>query len=379
MYYYLVGSLKRRLVLELQDSFSQHPIYEKIVPFIQNRYAFDERPQFGIVVKGSSANKVALSGDNFMGTIESHVMLGYVGEPMYPLEWIREDQGAIQQNGGHFPTKAGIYYLEILEVPTNASDYGQYAVDPLLETVDEALLQFVSGVETHAQLQLTPLKGTLRIYYNHRVLLQEGADYTVNYLDGAVQLLVPFGPNGTLTASYYSPLPSLGPIPWQWNTSDFKTIPGVVLAIGKRGKKGDKVAIRVYPDRVDAALAYGGKFEATFDLDVISRDPIQMEEVADLSIMYLWGQKKPKLEFEGIEIVDISMGGEAEDVYDETADSYYYQASLSIQLRADWELHVPMPLTISKVTQNIQQSSSNLLFVVAPVMAGRNNDFERII
>ena len=80
MYYYLISSLKRRLILELQDSFAQHPIYSKIVPWIQNKYTFDERPQFGIVVKGSSANKVALSGDNFMGTVESHVMLAYIGE-----------------------------------------------------------------------------------------------------------------------------------------------------------------------------------------------------------------------------------------------------------------------------------------------------------
>jgi hypothetical protein len=36
MYYYLLSSLKRRLILELQDSFSRHPVYEKVVPFIQN-------------------------------------------------------------------------------------------------------------------------------------------------------------------------------------------------------------------------------------------------------------------------------------------------------------------------------------------------------
>lgn len=375
----MIQSLKRRIILELKDSFSQHPVYDKIVPWIENKYTFAERPQFGIVVKGSNANKVALSGDNFMGTIESHVMLGYVGEPTYPLEWVREDQGAIQQNHGIFPSKAGIYYIHILSVPKNYGDTGFYAVDPLLETVDEALLQFLSGVEREAQLQIPPLKGTLRIYYNKRILLKEGVDYSVDYLSGAIQLLKHFAPNGLLTADYYSPLPSMGPIPWQWNISDHITIPGVVLAFGKRGKVGDKVAVRVYPDRVDAAQAFGGKFEVVLDLDVIARDPIQMEEVADLSIMYLWGQKKPKLEFEGIEITDISMGGETEEVYDETADYFFYNASLSINLRADWEIHVPMPLTISKVTQNIEQSSSKLLFVTAPVMAGRNNDFERIL
>ena len=37
------------------------------------------------------------------------------------------------------------------------------------------------------------------------------------------------------------------------------------------------------------------------------------QKITDLVIMYLWGQKKSNLELEGIEIVDISIGGEAED------------------------------------------------------------------
>lgn len=383
MYYYLISSLKRRLVLELQDSFAAHPIYSKITPYIQNKYVFEERPQYGIVVKGSNANKVALSGDNFVGTIESHVMLGYVGEPVYPIEWVREDMAAVAELSGVFPTRAGIYYLEILTVPENASDTGTFAVDPLLETTDEALLRFRSGIEREAQLENPPLRGTLRIYLNKRVMLTEGQDYRVDYASGAIELIAAFPPESVLTADYFYPVPSLGPILWQWNIADFKTLPGVVLAFGKRGKLGDKVAIRIYPDRVDTAQAFGGKFEATFDLDVITRDPTQMEEIADLAIMYLWGQKKAKLEFEGIEIVDISMGGEAEEVYDETADIYFYNASLSIQLRADWEIHVPMPLTISKITQKYVMGGatdgpSSLFFATAPVMAGRNNNFERI-
>lgn len=384
MYYCLISALKRRLVLELQDSFQHHPIYSKIVPWIQSKFSFSERPQFGIVVKGSSANKVALSADNFMGTIESHCMLANVGEPAYPIEWVREDQGAITANNGIFPTIPGIYYIEVLSVPENASDTGTFAVDPLLESFDEALLRFRSGVEHEAQLQNPPLTGTLRIYLNHRVLLTEGTDYTVNYLDGALRLIHNFTPQDVLTADYFYPIPSIGPVSWQWNCSNHQTLPGVILAFGKRGKVGDKVAIRVYPDRVDAAQAFGGKFEASFDFDVLSRDPIQMEEIADLAIMYLWGQKRSMLASEGIEIVDISMGGEAEEVYDETGDDYFYNASLSLSLRSDWEIHIPMPLTFTKVTQNIVQGGapdgpSSLFFATAPILVGRNNEFEKIV
>lgn len=398
MYFYLLSSLKRRLILELQDSFARHPLYSKIVPFIQNKYAFTERPQFGIVLKGASANKVALSGDNFLGTISSHTMLGYVKEPAYPIEWIREDLQRIEQNGGQIPVKPGVYYIEILTVPTNPTESGTFAVDPLLESTDEPLLRYESGIEREAQLQEAPAQGTVRIWENHRFLLREGKDYRVNYTNGAVELLSRGQPNAVLTADYYYPAPSFGPIPFQWNTADFNTLPGVVLAFGKRAQVGDKVAIRVYPDRVDTANAYGGKFEVSFDLDIISTDPTQTEEITDLVVMYLWAQKKGLLELEGIEIIDISIGGEAEDTYDEQADLWYYNASISLQLRADWEIHVPLPLTISKVTpttpeQDAQMTAdrrgptqnaivwngpSNLYFATAPTVPGRNNSFERI-
>jgi hypothetical protein len=396
MYYYLTQSLKRRLILELKDSFGQHPIYDKIVPFIQNKYAFDERPQFGIVVKGSSANKVALSADNFMGTVESYVMLAYVGQPAYPLEWVREDLACVRENDGRMPTAPGIYYIEILTVPTTAQDLGTFVVDPLLSVIDEPVLQFVSGIEREAQLQQVPVRGTLRLWQNRNYELKEGVDYTVDYTPesgGAVRFLTRFTPNSIVTADYFYPAPSFGPVPFQWNTADFKTLHGVVLAFGKRAKVGDKVAVRVYSKRVEAARAFGGRFDATFEFDVIAQDPIQMEEIADLSIMYLWAQKRPFLSTEGIEITDVSMGGETEEVYDETADLYYYNATMSIQIQSDWELHVPLPLTVSRVSATtpatdldpthgqstiVGTTQNKLFYATAPILVGRNNAFERI-
>ena len=128
-----------------------------------------------------------------------------------------------------------------------------------------------------------------------------------------------------------------------------------------------------------------------FDLDVIARDTTQMEEIADLVIMYLWGQKKAVLESEGIEIVDISMGGESEEPADETGDLFFYTASIAIQMRADWEIHVPLPLTITRVTDitaegdndpnvpsGIQLATDDLFFATRPTLADRNDDFERI-
>lgn len=391
MYYYLVQALKRRLILELQDSFGKHPIYRKITPFIQNRFSFEERPQYGIVVKGSSANKVALSADNYIGIIQSHVMLAYVGKPEFPLEWVREDLKRVHNNGDKMPLAAGVYYVEIVKAPTTPGEAGAFMVDPLLTVPDEPVLLFGSGVEREAQLQQVPIRNTLRLYENRNFLLREGTDYTVDYSSGAITLLTSFGPGSRLSADYRYAGVSLGPIAFYWNTPDHTTLPGVVMAFGKRAEVGQKVAIVVYGDRVDAAKAFGGKFEVSFDLDVISRDTVQMEEIADLVIMYMWAQKKEALEFEGIEIMDISMGGEAEEIADETGEEFFYQASLSIQLRADWEVHVPLPLTISRVTQTtpegdvdpnarsgVQAVQNDLFFATRAIIEGRNDSYERI-
>lgn len=386
MYYYLTSAIKRRVILEMKEFFARHPIYEKVVPFIQNKFAFDERPQMGIVVKGSSANKVVLSGDNFMGNVESHVMLAYVGAPTYPIEWVREDLNTVRENGGRMPIAPGLYYIEILTVPENAQTPGTFAIDPLLTVTGEPLLRFQSGIEREAQLENVPTQGTVRLWVNNRAMLVEGTDYTIDYRTGAVSFLTRFAPNDLVVADYRYPVASLGPIEFQWNTSDFRTLPGVVMAFGKRAKVGDKVAIRVTADREHVALAYGGKFELSLDLDVLSQDTTATEELADLVLMCFWAEKKAFLEFEGIEVVDINIGGEAEETYDETAELNYYTASLSLQLRADWEVHTPLPLTISKVTTEkaptnkglVYASPSNLFFTTFPVIAGRNNDFERI-
>ena len=386
MYYYLIGALKRRLILELQDSFARHPVYQKISPYIQNKFSFKERPQFGIVVKGSNANKIQFSADNFVGTIQSYVMLAYVGQAAYPIEWVREDLALIKSEG--MPTPPGVYYVEILTAPTTAGEIGTFAIDPLLTIYDQPLLRFQSGIEREAQLQHAPVEGTVRIWENHRFLLTEGQDYSVDYSNGAVLLLTSFGPNSVLTADYRYAADSIGPVEFRWNTADFSTLPGVVMAFGKRAQAGQKVAVVVYEDRVDTARAYGGKFEASFDLDAIARDPDQMEEIADLVIMYLWGEKRDLLSFEGLEVTDVSMGGEAEEVYDETADDYFYQASMSVQMQGDWEIHVPLPLVISRVTPRTSDSAdstsglqavpSGLFYATHPVLPSRSRDFERI-
>lgn len=377
MYYNLVGALRRRLILELRESFSKHPVYRKITPYIQNRFSFEERPEVGIVVKGSSANKVQLDPSNFVGTVQSHTMLAQVGQAVFPLEWVKEDLACLRANQGTMPTLPGVYYLEILEAPQKEGDLGQFVIDPLLTVTEEPVLVFQTGLETEGQLQNEPLSGTLRLYQGRQFLLESGVDYTLGP-KGQITFNQPFPPTTFITADYRYPVDSIGPLPFRWNASNTTALPGVVLAFGKRSEQGQKVAVVVYQDRVDAAQAFGGKFEVSFDLDILARDTVQVEEIADLAYMYLWANKKPVLELEGIEIVDISIGGEGEEAIDETGQNFQYTISISLQLRADWEVHVPLPLTISKLTPETNQVASGLFYETYPVLAGRSPDYERI-
>lgn len=380
MYYNLVAALKRRLVLELQDSFARHPIYNKIVPNIQNRYAFASRPQYGIVIKGSSANKVQLSADNFLGTVMSRVMLAMVGEPSHPIEWAREDLQAIYDNGGTMPTPPGVYYIEIQTVPTAAQKEGTFAVDPLYTQYDEPLLHFESGIEREAQLQRVPVRGTVRLWVNNSYALMEGEDYEVNYDTGAIRFKIALRPHSKVAADYRYAGESIEGIPFQWNTSDRTTLPGVVLAFGKRARVEDKVAVVIYPDRTEVARAYGGRFDVNFDMDVlVAGDAMQTEEIADLAVMYLWNDKRSKLSSEGIEIMDVTLGGEAEESYDENADIFYYTASISVQMQSDWEVHVPLPLAISGHSLVLEQVNSDLYYATHPIVVGRNHEFETIV
>lgn len=378
MYYRLISSLKQRLVLELQDGFSKHPVYEKAVPFIQNNFAFDERPHFGIVVKGSSANKIQLSSENFLGTISSKVMLANVDKPAYLLEWVKEDSTLLREHNDVMPIQSGVYLIECTSAPTDPGEFGEFVVDPLLTVTDEPVLLVSTAVETEAQLQQRPVQGTLRLWENRRYPLQEGTDWEVDYRTGLITFKTPLARGAIVTADYRYEVPRLGPFTWQWNTAN-TDLPGVILAFGKRGRVGDKVAVVVYDDRVDTAKAFGGRTEVSFDLDIIAEDPAQMEEMADYAFLTLWGEKRSGLSSEGLEIIDVSMGGEAEESYEEVAEIFFYTASMSVQIQADWEIHVPLPLTISRVVgEGLKAVTQGLFFSTVPITPGRNNEYERI-
>lgn len=390
--------MKRRFVGELRRYWSQHPKYRDIVDHIQGKYSFRERPSYGIIVKTGSGTRVDLSADNYVGIVNSYVFLTrYKEYPGIALEWIREDSVAIQANGGYFPSPPGIYYIEI-----TASD--EFYVDPLLDVYHEQ----VTVVDSFTvRLQNAPLAGTVRLYEMPAgYMLQEGVNYSLELgpdgkPTGEINLAMALTGGRTLQADYRHPSASTGPHKFLRGRGDNRAIPGCVLAFGQRAATGDRLAVVVQDIRRPAALEYGGKWELTLDFDVVARDPDAQQEIADQTVMYLWAVLRSQLSTEGIEMTDLTLGGESEEVFDETGDDYFYNSAFSLTVQTDWSLHVPLPILlrsvspvtlaqsrviagltdaqVGDVTTNLQiMETLGLEWVSDPFYAGRDFAFEII-
>lgn len=340
MYYQLTSALKRRMILELRKYWASHPRFTDLVDNIQGKFSFRERPQHGIIVKTGSASKVNLSADNFQGTVFSHCTLAmmdnYAGTS---IEWVREDPYAIQQHRG-FPEKAGIYYIELTED-------NEFYVDPLLDVYRERLTKLS---DTEYQLENTPLDGTLRIYeMPSNTVLYEGTNYTYDKTSRTITLTNPLPNQLSLSADYRYPTESRGPFTIKPNYANRTAIKGCILAFGRRCQKGDRMAVVVSPHREAVALEYGGRWELSLDFDIIARDVFAQQEIADATVMYLWAVARSYFLREGINITDVSLGGESEEAYDQTGDDYYYMSSFSMSVETDWSVHVPLTASIRRV------------------------------
>jgi len=367
----LTEALKRRMLQELRAFWSKDPRYrDSLVGNIQGRYSFKERPQQAIILKNASASPFQLSADHYQGTVISYCHLTKVyGQEGTSIEWVREDARAIAANNGVFPSNAGIYYIEVRneEVVYRGvtGEHMVFYVDPLMEVMDERAIQLeprlyeLGAGSFHA--------GSLRVYeMPGNLVLYEGINYTADPATGRIELASPLPPGSTLSCDYRYAGTSTGPFLLGENGSNNHAIPGVVLAFGRRAYDGDIMAVVVTQQREEAAREYGGRWEMSLDFDIMARDVHAQGEITDRTLMYLYGPARAALSGEGIEITMASMGGEAEEIYDENGDDYFYTASLSLQVMTDWAIHVPLDYTFSRV---IPQS-----LAAAQAVAGLSDD-----
>jgi len=268
----------------------------------------------------------------------------------------------------------GLYYFEVTK------DFGtgsfEVMIDTLLE-VESIIIASASGGETTFQLQSYPVyPQTFELLENDRALI-EGTHYTLNYDTGLITFLPnPDDPAQTLapgrqySVGYRYQGPSMGPYNVTKLQSGVGILPGITLAFSNWLQVGDKQVVIVTKTREESAQEFGGKFDLSITLDVYARDPIQRELVADLLVVKLFGELKPKFDGEGLLVVRVTPTGETEDIYDENTDTPYYMAGIDISIQADWNFYVPLVPKIKFVNAEVIMVPSINDFKVAFVPSG---------
>lgn len=248
-----------------------------------------------------------------------------------------------------------MYYIEVraetVDVRGVPEERLVFYVDPLLEVIDQRVTMLTPLLYEVAAQSFHP--GSLRVYeMPGNILYYDGVNYTADPTTGQITLAKPLA-NGTyLSVDYRYTGTSTGPFPLPENGADVDAIPGVVLAFGRRAYDGDIMAVVVSDRREEVAKEFGGRWEMSLDFDIMARDLYAQGEITDRTLMFLYTEARERLSTEGIEITQASMGGEAEEVYDENGDDYFYTASIPLSVMTDWAIHIPTGRTLTRVETN---------------------------
>ncbi len=353
---WLTNATKKRVIREIRKILYDHPRYRADSENVQNKFGFEERPQRGVIVSGTSADRVRLSADNYVGRVSSFVMQAPVKNfPGTTVEWVRENTVLMEEFSRKrdvFPSPPGVYILEVQSLPGEARSIpGQFTILPILTVPDEPLVVFSTAADGEAQLTHENVyPGSVRLWLEGRRPLLIGVDFSVNYGTGIVTFLKPTPVGLTVFADYRYQLEEQGPFPFEREAADLIAIPGAIIAFGDRAQECDQLAIVVSDGRSEAAEVYGGKFEVNFDLIVFSRDAEDREKMSDFIVTSVL-ERQNRLGFEGLELLDVSPGGESEEVYAAEIDDYYYDGAIVLGIRVDWEVYVPLPVEVFRVEQ----------------------------
>jgi hypothetical protein len=353
---WLTNASKKRIVRELRKILYDHPRYRADSNNVQVKFAFTERPQRGIIVNNTTAERVKLSADNYVARLSSFCMLTYVGnKPGTSIEWVRENYPLLEEFSPQrdiFPSPPGVYKIKIKSIPDDARSIpGQFTIDPILTVLNEPLITFQISIPMTAQLSHDSIyPGSVRLYLNGRTPILEGVDFSVNSATGEITFLRTTPVGDKVYADYRYIIPTQGPFPFNSEATDLTSIPGVVIAFGDRIQDCDEMAIVVTDDRTEVAEIYGGKYEVTFSLVVFSRDTEDREKLSDYVVIKVL-EIQNALGYEGLELLDISPGGEEEEVYNATIDDYYYESAVTLSMRVDWEIQKALPVVVWRVEQ----------------------------
>lgn len=371
---WITNPTKKRIIRELRKILYEHPRYRGDSENVYNKYSFESRPQRGIFVNATSGDRVRLSADNYMGRDSSFCMLAPVQNfPNTTLEWIRENYALLEQYSKKrdiFPSPPGVYIIKVCQVPNEARSVpGQFTVRPILTVTDEPLIVFSGPGDIESQLSRENIyPGSVRLWLEGTHPLLVNVDYHVDDATGAITFLKNPPTGLTIYADYRYETGEQGPFPFFLEESNETAIPGVVLAFGDRAQNGDQMAIAITADRTEVAEIFGGKFEIHFELVVFSRDSEDREKLSDYMIAKIL-ERQNKLGFEGLELLDISPGGENEEVYNQDEDAYYYESSVALSMRVDWETRIALPIEIFRVETTSQTEEQQAGYLDGTVLS----------
>jgi len=340
MFYRITNVVKKIIIQELQELFKDHPVFsDELV--ITNKYSFEERPKYAIIVKTASAKSQKLSLDNYKGIVQSYVTLANLkNTPGRMIEWVREDVANISN-----VVKPGFYVVEMVEDD-------QFTVSAYLTVADEVLTIETNGFE-HAFLQhqnINPNSELVLTETGRR--LQPNEHYTIDNSTGEITFLQPTEDYETISVDYQYIGNVTGPFTVQPETVDQLAIPGVVLAFGNFLKKGGLQVVVVYPDRQEVAKSYLGKWNMTLSLGAVAQDTDTQEQLIDLASMYIWSVLQEKLVNDGIYVSEFNIGGESEDDEVKSANELSYMGDLSFNVDVEWEAFQPILGVIKNVFLN---------------------------
>jgi hypothetical protein len=368
MYHHLSIAVRDRVIRELRGFWSDHPRYPNFAQNIQGKYAFDERPQFGMIVKTGGASNVILDSNNFIGTVEGYVSLAQFPNKPYlgSVEWVREDPMVSPSE-----MTPGIYHLTIFE--TDGVDPTKRAHDVYYERyrrVREDALVFQS--DTEIILSGEPIENSLRVLENPS---QRFLGLTEYVLEGNKITLTEASPRGTsLYVTYTEKMEREGPFRVEPSRAYREIIKGATIVFGRRLQHNDECAVIVAEEREEISHEYGGRWDVSLDIDIIARDVHSQADISDQTAVWIWSTLRPKFASMGMELSDVSLGGEAEEVYDDNGDDYFFTASISFTMQVDWFIHFPLLVPI----QSISTYGVQLVPLQAPVRGNGSKTTELI-
>jgi hypothetical protein len=424
MYQNLMFGVKRRIIEEIELAFQNHPAFaEKVQVF--NKFPFEQRIQFGAVLRNTSGSVMRMSADNYLAELNSHVKLAKLGTYSgTSIEWCRENSNDITKltnedlsaqvdptnrlfhtanqicsgpentfyanNKGQVSVTingypAGVervfgedktiilekcpqlgdivkitYWYRTLVPPgiymVNFMERNSFWVDTFYSMDNQVLFNKTTGLETSYDFGHSIFPDTEEIYLKlnrniTEIKLVRGVDYSIDNDNGIITFLNPVPPDYKMMADYrYRPFAEAsGPYTFKDYEENHTAIPGVVLCMGRREVVNDQQMVIVSQFREPVAKIYGGHWQMSLQVGVISKDVRQMEESVDQIVNWLWGVRKNVMEFEGITLNSVEPTGESEEVFIESTGDLYYESSIDISVMTEWQRYKPYLYSIRHI------------------------------